>query len=96
MLARDHFYTEEGIDNTDFKKDPSYNWTFQSKGLILYNDSLQTIYFSFNGKDIDGSIKPSDKWLSLDKKTETKIWLKTSKAIPMKSAMRIMVWRGEV
>lgn len=94
--ARDHFYHEGLIDNEAFGEKPTCDWCFQSKAMIIQNDSRQTISYSFNGRDVDGTIKPSDKWVALDKKTEGKIWLKTSKAVPAKSAVRLTVWRGEV
>lgn len=94
--ARDHFFKEDKIDNTEYPKQASYTWDFQSKAIIIFNDSLQTIEFSFNGVETAGKIYPSDKWISLDKKTETSIWIKTSKAVINKSAIRIMAWRGEV
>ena len=95
MLTRDHFYDETPISNEKFPEKPTYDWEFLSYSLLFQNDSQQIISYSFNGTDLDGTIKPSDRWLALDNKTAGKVWLRTSKQIANGSAFRLTVWRKE-
>lgn len=94
--ARDPFFKKPVIEVTEFEKDATLTWDFSSHGIGIWNDSRQTIQWSFTGnKDqIDGELRPKE-WLIMDKMSKSKIWFKTSTETPNGSPIRFLAWRGD-
>lgn len=90
----DHAYLEDSLANQQFTREPTLDWSFQCGGILFQNDSTLTdvISYSWNGKDVAGTIRVTDVWKSFDTIRKTKVWLKTSGT---DTPFRLTVWRGE-
>lgn len=83
--ASDHFYDKALISNTEFAQVPTFKFGFViiTGAMVIYNDSTdKTVEYSFNGEDLHGIVPAKDKWHSLDRKKESKIWLRVDPLTP--------------
>lgn len=96
VQVTDHAFKKGSLTNVVFGN-PVLEWTFQSGGMILQNDGLVALEYSFNGRDVAGDVTPIDKWISLDILRQTKIWLRIAAGSPPSSTTlyRVRIWRGE-
>lgn len=90
----DPYFSRGDIVSTEFGQTPTEEWDYQSAGMIIWNDSRQEIQWSFNGKDIAGVLLKTERFIALDKFSQSKIWIKKTTAAPAK--YRIMAWKGSV
>ena len=93
----DNGFKKGTLNSTAFSKDQDFKWDFQSGAMILQNDGIRPIEYSFNGKDVAGDLTPADRWISLDIIRQTSIWLRLAPGAPPEATVpyRFRVWRGE-
>lgn len=84
-----HIFTED----QPFNSTPTIVLPFTPTSLIITNDSTNKIlYFSFNGRDIDGFLNPKETPITFDGGTWAKLYLsKSSGGLPITA--RIWAWR---
>lgn len=92
MQSRNKYFKAQTISNTDFEDTPTLEWGFRATGLIIAIDGAGPVHFSYNGKDIDGTLYASDRWIAFDNHDESKIWLKADAASPI----RLWAWEKRV
>jgi hypothetical protein len=97
VTVTDNGFIRAAVSVQVFPKDPQFAWEFQSGGLIIQNDGLRTIEYSFNGKDVAGDVTPQDKWVALDVVRQTRIFIRIKPTVPgtPSCSYRVRVWRGE-
>ena len=86
--ARNKFFKEIEITNTSFEKGETCFFDFRATGLIIACDGAGPIRFSYNGKDLDGIIYSTDKWVAFDYHDESKLWL----AADVTTKVRVWAW----
>jgi len=97
VTVTDNGFLRSTVNVQEFPQQPQFRWEFQSGGLIIQNDGLRTIEYSFNGKDVAGDVTPQDKWVALDVVRQTNIYIRVKPTLPGSPSVpyRVRVWRGE-
>lgn len=90
--GRNKFFKGDTLSNTDFNEIATHRWEFRATGLLIAIDSGGPLSFSYNGKDLDGVLFITDKWIAFDNHDESKIWLKAQSPC----VYRIWAWEKRV
>lgn len=88
--SRKHYYLNSDISSNIFSQDATVEFGFDSNVIMIINDSLHILQFSFNGRDLHGEIFLIDKFISMDNIHESKVWFKSNSLF--KSNFRIIAW----
>ncbi len=89
-MGRPNEYNSLTVTATDFGRLPDIKFEHICRAVLLINDSTSgTIYYSFNGVDIDGEMKSTDGEISYSNVQIGKIWFKTGGT---SNAIRVMSW----
>ena len=75
-MGRPNEYHSITVDETFFTQSPTIDFDNISRAVLIIHDGNDRIGFSFNGRDLDGEIIPSDSSLSFEDVQIDKIWFK--------------------
>jgi len=67
------------VSNADFERSPTIEFPYVMARLLLIRDSFEgDVYFSYNGRDIDGKLTWEDESLDIGEAEVSKIWFKST------------------
>lgn len=88
-MSKQNTLHEITISNTEFTQIHSVKFPFTATKINIMNDSQTEMFYSFNGRDIDGHILFDDESHNLSDVSVSRIWFKT----PTPDAeIRIIAW----
>lgn len=88
-MSQPNDFQELVISSSSFPQTNSIKFPFVASKILILNDSLKEIYYSFNGCDIDGQMKWDEFSHTLTEVTVGRIWFKT----PTPDAnIRVFAW----
>lgn len=90
--SRDHFYDDILINNLNFEKIANINFKFQANDILIINDDdITEILFSFNGEDLDGRLLKRER-ITMNNKHQSKIWFKINLQKGSGTKVRVFAW----
>lgn len=92
--AHDHFYQNVLLVNEAFGIEPTFEFGFTvgDGAILIFNDSNKVIDYSFNGRVLHGQLQAKDKWRALDRKKESRIWLRVNPGSGQPAGVRVEAW----
>jgi len=77
------------LDNTDFTSKHTVKFPYVANKINIINDSLKPVYYSFNGRDIDGKMLFDDESHNLSDVAVSRMWFKTDDP---DATVRLITW----
>lgn len=88
-MSKANSFHDITVTTTDFPSGHHVKFPWVASKILIMNDSLKEIYYSFNGKDIDGKLEWDDYKHMLSEVTVGRIWFKTASP---DANIRIYAW----